>query len=431
LTRKRDFSRAIALTREALEHLPEEDLVVRSLATGAAGVALRMSGDLVAAVQATTEAIALAQAADANSIAVDCLCDLARLQRTQGQLRKAAATCHDALRLAGGPIEPRGGSLPITGQASGCLSLILREWNDLETALQYARDGLQVCRRWGQRSYLMAAYRAMAKTLQAMGDAGGALDAIQQARQIATSLPSPIIALMTADEIQIRLTQGDTAAARRWVQASGLRVGDELEFHRYDEYRTYAQTLIAQGELDDALVLLARLLEMAVTASAMGLVIEVLVLEAIALQAKGTADQAVTTLVRALSLAEPEGYVRTFVDEGEPMARLLSQILVAQRKGHPALPQDIALNYIARLLAVFGETAEPTLVVAQPLVEPLSERELEVLCLIVAGLSNPEIAEELVIAVSTVKSHVNHIYGKLGVESRTQAVARARELELL
>jgi LuxR family maltose regulon positive regulatory protein len=421
LTQKREFSRAAALTREALEHLPEEDLMVRSLTTGLAGVALRMSGDLVAAVQATTEAIALARAADANSIAVDCLCDLVRLQRTRGQLRKAATTCHDALRLAGGPIGPRGWSSPIIGQASGCLSLILREWNDLEAALYYARDGLKVCRRWGQISYLSLAYRAVAKTLQAIGDASGALDAIQQARQVATDLPSPIIALVTAWEMQMRLAQGDTAAAWRWAQKSGLSVDDELEFHRYEEYHTLALALIAQGELGEALVLLARLLEMAEAASAVGLAIEVLVLQAIALQAKGQVDQALTTLKRALSLAEPEGYVRTFVDEGEPMARLLRR----------ALSQGIAPNYVARLLAAFDRAVEPTLTVAQPLVEPLSERELEVLRLIVVGLSNPEIARELVIAVSTVKSHVNHIYGKLGVESRTRAVARAQELNLL
>jgi LuxR family maltose regulon positive regulatory protein len=141
----------------------------------------------------------------------------------------------------------------------------------------------------------------------------------------------------------------------------------------------------------------------------------------LALQVQGNLDQALSTLERALSLAEPEGYVRTFVDEGQPMAKLLRH----------ALSQGIAPNYVARLLAAFGEEIRLTSPAMESLVEPLSEREMEVLRLIVAGLSNPEIAEELVIAISTVKSHVNHIYGKLGVKSRTQAVARARELDLL
>jgi LuxR family maltose regulon positive regulatory protein len=131
--------------------------------------------------------------------------------------------------------------------------------------------------------------------------------------------------------------------------------------------------------------------------------------------------RALSALERALALGEPEGYVRTFVDEGEPMAMLLRL----------ALSQGMAPNYVARLLAAFGKEIEPTPPAMESLVEPLSERELQVLRLVVAGLSNPEIAQELVIAVSTVKSHVNHIYGKLGVESRTQAVVKAQELALL
>jgi LuxR family maltose regulon positive regulatory protein len=139
-----------------------------------------------------------------------------------------------------------------------------------------------------------------------------------------------------------------------------------------------------------------------------------------AFRAQGDVEQALSILERALALAEPEGYVRTFLDEGEPMAELLCQ----------ALSRDIVPNYAARLLAAFGQEVEVASPAMESLIEPLTERELEVLRLIVAGLSNPEIAEALVIAVSTVKSHVNHIFGKLGVESRTQAMAKVRELEL-
>jgi LuxR family maltose regulon positive regulatory protein len=149
--------------------------------------------------------------------------------------------------------------------------------------------------------------------------------------------------------------------------------------------------------------------------------IRILALQALARQARGDLDQALSTLERALILAEPEGYVRTFLDAGEPMAGLLSQILSG----------DVAPGYVARLLGAFGQEAELPPPAMASLVEPLTEREVEVLRLLVAGLSNAEIAEELVIAVSTVKSHVNHIYGKLGVESRTQAVAKAQELLLL
>ena len=165
----------------------------------------------------------------------------------------------------------------------------------------------------------------------------------------------------------------------------------------------------------------------------------VLNLQALAYQAQGDEAQALVALRRALSLAGPEGYVRSFVDEGEPMARLLTQIHAAQQKGRRALAtgfggtetHGIAPDYASRLLAAFGASPQATSPVALALIEPLTEREMEVLRLVAAGLSNREIARELVVAVSTVKSHINHLYGKLEVKNRTQAVARGRELELL
>jgi LuxR family maltose regulon positive regulatory protein len=149
--------------------------------------------------------------------------------------------------------------------------------------------------------------------------------------------------------------------------------------------------------------------------------IRILALQAHAFQVKGNVDEALSALKRALSLAEPEGYVRTFVDEGEPMARLLRR----------ALTQGISPEYTGKLLGALGESAHPAPPAAQALVEPLTERELEVLRLIAAGLSNAEIARELVIAVSTVKTHINRIYGKLDAKSRTQAVAKAQTLNLV
>jgi LuxR family maltose regulon positive regulatory protein len=262
----------------------------------------------------------------------------------------------------------------------------------------------------------------MAKTLQATGDADGALEAFQQARQLAADLPPPVIALGTAWEMQIRLTQGDVEAAWRWAQASGLSVDDELVFHRCEEYRTFAQALIAQSRPGDALALLARLLEMVEAVGAWGNAIDMLVLQAMALQAKGQVDEALTTLKRALSLAEPEGYVRTFIDQGASMGRLLQQ----------AIARGIAVDYAGRLLAAWiHETKDRELLPSSGLVEPLSERELEVLRLLTTSLTAPEIADQLMISVSTVRSHIQSIYGKLDVHRRFDAVQRARELNLL
>jgi LuxR family maltose regulon positive regulatory protein len=153
-----------------------------------------------------------------------------------------------------------------------------------------------------------------------------------------------------------------------------------------------------------------------------GYVIEILALQALALQRQGDILPAVTALERALSLAKPEGYVRIFVDEGEPMAELLRH----------AAYRGIAPTYVAKLLAAFeleGLAVSPSNL--QPLIEPLSERELEVLRLLTTHLSSTEIADELVISVNTVRSHIKSIYSKLNVHSRMDAVQRARELELL
>jgi LuxR family maltose regulon positive regulatory protein len=195
----------------------------------------------------------------------------------------------------------------------------------------------------------------------------------------------------------------------------------ELDSAREIEQIAVARVLVALGERGEALHLLGQLLEAAEAAGRTGSMIKILALEAHAFEVHGDRSQALTALEHALSLAEHAGYVRTFVDEGEPMKGLLRRVQA----------QGVAPQYIHKLLAAFGERAKVAPAAAQPLIEPLTERELEVLRLIAAGLSNREIAQQLFVAVSTVKSHINHIFGKLEAKSRTQAVARAQVLGLL
>jgi LuxR family maltose regulon positive regulatory protein len=178
--------------------------------------------------------------------------------------------------------------------------------------------------------------------------------------------------------------------------------------------------LLAQRNYDASLALSKRLLQKAETGKRMGRVIEVLVLQALIFQGRKELDQALNALKRALSLAKPEGYVRTFVDEGEPMVRLL----------HLARSQQIEMEYVTALLSVCEKTAGPTQLPPKLLTEPLTVREVEVLNLIQAGCSNQDIANQLVISIPTVKRHISNIYNKLGVESRTQAVAIGKELKL-
>jgi LuxR family maltose regulon positive regulatory protein len=259
-----------------------------------------------------------------------------------------------------------------------------------------------------------------------MGETQGALDAMQQARRLAADLPPWIKARVAAQEALVRLAGGDLRAADRWRQESGLNADDQPTLQQRFLYRTLARVLIALGRepsnarlLEGALGLLSRLLETAEPAGAMGTVIEVLVLQAMALQAQGKVDQALPALERALSLAEPEGYVRTFIEEGAPMADLLRQTAA----------RGITPQYVGRLLAALGGT--PPASPAATLIEPLSKRELEVLRLLTTPMPHTEIAAELYVSVNTVRTHIKNIYSKLDVHSRMEAVQQAEELGLV
>jgi LuxR family transcriptional regulator, maltose regulon positive regulatory protein len=249
----------------------------------------------------------------------------------------------------------------------------------------------------------------------------------------------PLLADAAAAKARLSLAQGNLPAAIGWAEASGLRV-DEPSYPREAEYLTLALVLIAQGRddpegpyFDDALRLIDLLLRAAESGARMGSVIEILILRALALYARRETSGAFVALERALSLAEPEAYVRVFVDEGRPMAALLSEVLKARRRGGRGTKQLASHDYVGRLLAVF-EPPAPTQhaqATGQLLPEHLTRREREVLSLLADGLSNQEIASRLFIAPSTVKWYVHSILRKLAVDSRTKAVARARELHLV
>jgi LuxR family maltose regulon positive regulatory protein len=213
----------------------------------------------------------------------------------------------------------------------------------------------------------------------------------------------------------------------RWAQANDLVTEDDFESHREVEYLSLARTLTAQERFEEAHFLIDRIYQTAREIGKKRTELEGLILLALVLSAQGETDQAIVYLKEAIAIGEPEGFVRIFVDEGPPMGRLL----------YEALSRGIEQEYVQCLLAAFPD-AEPeqsdssdTQIPASGLIEPLSERELEILALLAEGLTNQEIASRLYLALNTVKSHARNIYGKLNVHSRTQAIARAQALGLL
>ncbi|HMA38364.1 MAG TPA: LuxR C-terminal-related transcriptional regulator [Chloroflexia bacterium] len=429
---QRDLPRTITLSRLALAYLPRESLA-RAYVAWYLGKAHWLSGAMGAASLALVEAAHISW--DVNHLYAVFLVthDLAQLQILQGHLHQADQTYRQALQQA---LE-RGGQQPALAPAYVGRGLLECEWNDLDGATALLQEGITLGAQTGNTQVILQAYIGLAFVKQARGEAEGASALMRQALQLAERphVAQSSAAHVAAAQAWLFLRQGDAAAAGGWVQRSGLSVDQELHHVREREYLTLVRVLLSQRRLDEAAQWLANLLQLAEAQGRTGSVIEILMLQAEALHASGAGNQAFARLARALALAEPEGYIRLFVDEGAPMAHLLVQMRHRPPGELPGSP-----HYREQLLTLLGrapdEDGSPAAVAGPgsgmvPLGEPLSEREREVLRLIIAGCSNREIADRLVIAVSTVKWYVNAIYGKLQVESRTKAIARARELNLV
>ena len=281
---------------------------------------------------------------------------------------------------------------------------------------------------------LAAGLVTLAWIRQATGDPAGAREAITEAGQ-ASPGPAGLLNPVPATRARLLLAQGDLAAAARFPPDTGLGPDDEPDYAREPGYLVLARVLLARDRPGQALALLDRLHAAAAAQDRAGSLIEIGALRAVALAATGDEAGAVTALAGALTLACPQGHVRVFADEGPPMAALLGRLIAAQRTGQAAA--EVPFGYLARLQCAFDTgPATPdrqpgTAAAVQGIVEPLTGRELEVLGLLAAGMSNHAIARELVVSLDTVKKHVSHILGKLGATSRTEAVARARQLTLI
>jgi LuxR family maltose regulon positive regulatory protein len=408
------------LVRRMLARASQDQMLIDVRAAAMLGMAHVRAGEAVEAQRAFSRAVNAAPAGRIGYAIAPIICNLAETYFIQGRLRQCWQTCEQAIEA--GTVD--GQRHATTGFAGLLQGKILYEWNDLPAAERCLQEGLDLLRRGGIGTHFGNLYATLALTRQTRGNHEDARSTIERAVQTAQGANIPRLVIQTlAYQARIWLAQGELVPARRW--ARDYRQIGATEYIREFEDCTLVRVLLADDQAGEAMALLDGMVSSAEAGGRTGTLIEILALRALAHQALGEESAAVDDLARALDLAEPERYVRTLLDMGEPMAALLRQ----------AATRGISPAYASHLLAAFGEERVPSLAPApsqaQPLVEPLSDRELEVLHLLAEGLSNPEIGQRLFISLPTVKSHTRNIYGKLGVHSRKQAVAQARALGIL
>lgn len=398
----------------ALDCLPPTHYLMRCQAATTLGLS---QSDLKIASQTFEQALRYAREISVSDVPIFAYACWAFSLAMQGRLREAYEVCQETIELAqlSGSRQP----LPSLSHTYSTMSVILFEWNDLEGALRYAREAVHLAQRWEQADALHYAYTNLGNALLALGDVEGAFDILRRACQVAHRTSPWFEAISLAQEVDWYLWQGNLESALQCLRDAQVDIEDPSHFPRIS-----AQIFIAQKRYAKALPLITSYLEDQDKKSCGYLFLRGLTWQSLAYAGNGQMPQALASLTQALRRAAPEGYVRLFIGAGDPLIQLLHQARMA----------EITPDYVDRLLAHIEQTGKPqreeTRAVFQ-MVEPLSGREMEVLILLSEGNSDKKIAAALVIARETVHKHLKNIYEKLGVHSRTEAVARARELGLL
>ena len=426
IERFRDLGKAKNYCELALKQIPTNDYDNLTTALFFMGHIQLLNGETLLAHQTLQESMRLTLLTQESSINLSAVNYLGQAMILQGKLHQAMELFAQAAQLMQDhPISH------LLGIELIRMGDIQREWNELDKASQNIQEGLHLAESIGDFVFIRDGYIAKSKLEQGLGNLESAVYHLKKAELIARNTETergitPIRAL----QVRLWINIGDMQSAEHWIKDSVQdieRFATLDSLHFLDEYSliTLARLYIAKGRLGEARRLLDQLQLFAASAGRQGRVIEILLLQALADYAGGDKQQAVETLTKALALAEPEGYIRLFVDEGIKMEELLELVSKSKAVG------DMA-SYLYKLLGAFPDRlAKPSDHFQQPLIEPLSQRELEILNLVADGMSNRQIADKLVLATGTVKKHINNIFGKLDVQNRTQSVARARELHLL
>ncbi len=411
--------------RRALELSPEDDHLNRAAAAGFLGLASWASGELEAAETAYAECMAgLRRAGHATDVLGSAIA-LAEIMLAQGRLGDALRICEQALQR----VPPQAGP-PLRGTADvyAAMSRIHLERNQLHDARRVLAHSEELGEHNGLPQHRHRTRAAMARIRAAEGDLDTALALFDEADgHYDGSDFFPHTHPIPAQRARVLLARGDLRQALGWAREHHVSPEDELSHLREFEHITLARLLVAQhaddgsgSSLDDVDRLVRRLLPAAEGGGRTGSVIEILVVQALAHRARGSRREAIDDLRRAVALAEPEGFVRVFVEAGAVIAETLPAVA----------KQGASRRFVNQLLAAFG-TTEPTGHAQQELIDPLSERELEVLRLLATHLHGPDIARELVVSVNTIRTHTKHIYAKLGVNNRRAAVRQGKQLNLL
>lgn len=416
-----DARGAVQWVEAGLAQLPEAALHARARAFDTLGTAHQHLGDVRQAERYFLQAGALAEASGVAYLAINARCEAAQMQITQGHLTDAEATCHEALRVSSTPIPPQGLAWTFLGE-------IARTRNELATAEQHLQQGLALAQQGGLTDDVVMALGFLAWVKQNQGDAEGARQLFAQFVRLVQTYQVPwLMQRAVAHQAQLDLVQGRLAAAAQWAREyEALRVAQPVAYTRDVEDLTLVRVLLAAGDTQRAHAVLADIAAQTEPGGRLRRMIEVKLLTALVLQREGRAAEALHALREAVAAAAPERWLRLFLDEGPVLAALLPHV------------RDAAPAFVDELLAALppAPVTPPTAAAPTPLPLPipgetLSERELEILRLLAEGHSNQEIGQILYIGVGTVKWYLTHLYDKLDVSNRTQAVARARELALL
>ena len=431
-----DPAGCLAYAAEALARTRDEDHLNRASAAALSGLASWATGDVAAARTGYLAAVRGLTRAGHVPDALGCSLTLADLEQTLGRLGAAERTLEHALDLAARDV-PRG-SEAMRGTADMLVALSRVAWlrNDLDGAadLVSRAEGLGEPAGLPQHPYRWRV--ALARLRAGAGDPADAVRLLDQAERVYVGDYSPPVHPIHATRARVQIAAGDLAAARAWAREHRLDAGDEVAYLHEYEHLTLARLLLAEHRvsrdpegLRTVIDLLDRLLSAAEAGARAGSVLEVEVLRSLALREMGDAEAARTALEHAVDLAEPDGWVRVFVDAGPAMAEALAELAV--RRPDSGFVQDLV-----RATATVGPTTRPEGSPSPPsggegLIDPLSDRELDVLRLLGSDLDGPAIARELVVSLNTVRTHTKHIYAKLGVNNRRTAVTRAHQLGLL